>query len=444
VSRALAPQGAAGSSDALLERLQALHPKVIDLSLGRIQRLLSALGDPHLQIPPVVHVAGTNGKGSTIAFMKAALEAAGKSVHVYTSPHLVRFHERIAVRGAPIGEADLAMLLAECEIMNRGEPITFFEITTAAAFLAFSRTKADYALLEVGLGGRLDATNVVPRPLAAIVAPIGIDHQEFLGSSLAEIAGEKAGILKAGAPCISARQPAEAEAVIERQAARLGCPLLRAGEDFDVHEEHGRLIYQDTDGLLDLPLPRLNGRHQHGNAALAIAALRAAAPVNEAAIAKGLTEARWPARLQRLTKGPLVELAPEGADIWLDGAHNVMGAEALAQAMSDIEERSQRPLTLVLGMLRTKDAEGFLAAFRGLVRHLITVPVSASAAGLAPGALYDIAAGLGFEVRPAQSVMEAVAFAAETADMELRAREAPRILICGSLYLAGEVLRENA
>lgn len=441
---ALAPRGAA-SSEALLSRLEALHPKVIDLSLGRIQRLLAALGDPHLRLPPVVHVAGTNGKGSTIAFMKAALEAAGKTVHVYTSPHLVRFHERIAVRGAPIGEAELAVLLAECEIMNRSEPITFFEITTAAAFLAFSRTKADFTLLEVGLGGRLDATNVVPRPLAAVIAPVGIDHQEFLGVSLAEIASEKAGILKAGVPCISARQPPEAEAVIERQAARLGCRLVRAGEDFDAHEEHGRLIYQDTDGLLDLPLPRLKGRHQHANAALAIAALRViGAPADEAAIAKGLGEARWPARLQRLTKGPLVEIAPEGADIWLDGAHNVMGAEALAQAMSEIEERSQRPLTLILGMLRTKDAEGFLAAFRGLARHLITVPVSGSAAGLSPGALYDIAAGLGFEARPAQSVEEGMRFAAETADMELRAGEAPRILICGSLYLAGEVLRENS
>ncbi|MFO1187123.1 MAG: folylpolyglutamate synthase/dihydrofolate synthase family protein [Alphaproteobacteria bacterium] len=439
-----APRGA-GSSGALLARLEALHPKVIDLSLGRIQRLLASLGDPHLKLPPVIHVAGTNGKGSTIAFMKAALEAAGRSAHVYTSPHLVHFHERIAVKGVPIGEAELAVLLAECEIMNRGELITFFEITTAAAFLAFSRTKADYTLLEVGLGGRLDATNVVPKPLASVIAPIGIDHQEFLGSSLAEIAAEKAGILKAGIPCLSARQPPEAEAVIERQAARLGCRLLRAGEDFDAHEEHGRLIYQDTDGLLDLPLPRLKGRHQHANAALAIAALRAVgAPTNEPAIAKGLAEVRWPARLQRLTRGPLIALAPEGADIWLDGAHNVMGAEALAQAMSEIEERSQRPLTMILGMLRTKDAEGFLAAFRGLVRHLITVPVSASAAGLAPGALYDIASGLGFEARPAQSVDEAVRFAAETADMELRAREAPRILICGSLYLAGEVLRENS
>jgi dihydrofolate synthase/folylpolyglutamate synthase len=428
----------------LLERLSALHPRSIDLSLGRTVRLLSALGDPHLKLPPVIHVAGTNGKGSTIAFMKAMLEAAGKSVHVYTSPHLVRFHERIVVRGAPIAEPALAMLLAECELMNRGEPITFFEITTAAAFLAFSRARADYTLLEVGLGGRFDATNVVASPLAAVIAPIGLDHQEFLGRSLAEIAGEKAGIIKAGTLCLTARQPPEAETVIEREAAKAGCRLIRAGEEFDFHEEHGRLIYQDTDGLLDLPPPRLQGRHQHGNATLAIAALRAiAAPVTEAAIGRGLRTARWPARLQRLTKGPLVDLAPEGADIWLDGAHNVMGAEALAQAMSEIEERSQRPLTMIFGILRTKDAEGFLGCFRGLVRHLIPVPVRNSAAGLEPGVLYDIAAGLGFEARPAQSLMEAMAIAAETADIELRAGEAPRILICGSLYLAGEVLREN-
>jgi dihydrofolate synthase/folylpolyglutamate synthase len=428
----------------LLERLSALHPKSIDLSLGRTLRLLSALGDPHLKLPPVIHVAGTNGKGSTIAFMNAMLEAAGKSVHVYTSPHLVRFHERIAVRGAPIAEHALAILLAECELMNRGEPITFFEITTAAAFLAFSRTRADYTLLEVGLGGRFDATNVVAPPHAAVLAPIGIDHQEFLGRTLAEIAGEKAGIIKPGTLCLTARQPREAETVIEREAARRGCRLIRAGEDFDFHEEHGRLIYQDTDGLLDLPPPRLQGRHQHANAALAIAALRAiAAPVAEAAIAQGLRTARWPARLQRLTKGPLVDLAPEGADIWLDGAHNVMGAEALAQAISEIEERSQRPLTMIFGILRNKDAEGFLGCFRGLVRHLIPVPVRNSAAGLEPGVLYDIAAGLGFDARPAQSLTEAMAIAAETADIELRAGEAPRILICGSLYLAGEVLREN-
>ncbi len=273
------PAPAAASSEALLARLTALHPKVIDLSLGRIERLLHALGDPHLKLPPVIHVAGTNGKGSTVAFMKAMLEAAGKSAHVYTSPHLVKFHERIVVRGKPVAEEELALLLAECEIANHGDPITFFEITTAAALLAFSRTKADYTLLEVGLGGRLDATNVVPKPLATVIAPIGIDHQEFLGTTIAEIAAEKAGILKPGVPAIVARQVPEADAVIEHTAARLRAPLTRAGEDFDAHEEHGRLIYQDTNGLLDLPVPRLKGRHQYANAALAIATLRTVAPI---------------------------------------------------------------------------------------------------------------------------------------------------------------------
>jgi dihydrofolate synthase/folylpolyglutamate synthase len=438
------PIGPAASSETLLARLSALHPKVIDLSLGRTLRLLSALGDPHHNLPPVIHVAGTNGKGSTIAFMKAMLEASAKSVHVYTSPHLVHFHERIVLRGKPIAENELALLLAECEVINRGEPITFFEITTAAAFLAFARTPADLTLLEVGLGGRFDATNVVPKPLATLIAPVGIDHQEFLGASVAQIAGEKSGIIKPGVPVISARQPSAAEAVIEREALRQGSKLVRAGEDFDAHEEHGRLIYQDADGLLDLPLPRLKGHHQFGNAALALAGLRCAGiALTEAAIAKGLQNAHWPARLQRLTRGALVDLAPEGADIWLDGAHNVMGAEALAQAISEIEERSPRPLTMIVGLLKTKDAEGFLAAFHGLARHLITVPVRASAVGMTPGALYDIAARLGFDARAAQDVSEAISYAAEAAEIELRATEAPRILICGSLYLAGEVLREN-
>ena len=432
------------SSRALLDRLQELHPRIIDLSLERIFRLLSALGDPHLNLPPVIHVAGTNGKGSTIAFLKAMLEAAGKRVHVYTSPHLVRFHERICVAGKPISDSRLAAVLADCERANSGAPITFFEITTAAAFHAFTQSGADYTLLEVGLGGRLDATNVVPQPIASIISPIGIDHQEYLGSTLAEIAGEKAGIIKPGARCISARQPAEAERVIERAAAHAGVELIVAGQDFDAHEEHGRLIYQDMDGLLDLPLPQLKGRHQYANAALAIATLRAAKiPVRDQSITRGLETAYWPARLERLTKGPLIDLAPPGADIWLDGAHNVMGAEALAQAISDIEERNPRPLTLILGMLTTKDAFGFLGAFQGLVRHLITVPVHHSAAGFEPGALYDLAAKAGFDARPARSIEEAVRFATEYAEWELRAREAPRILICGSLYLAGEVLKDN-
>ena len=439
------PNGSTVTSDELLARFQTLHPKLIDLSLERIRRLLADLGDPHLHLPPVIHVAGTKGKGSTIAYLKAMLEAAGKSVHAYTSPNLVRFHERIVVRGKEISEDSLVDLLMECERVNRGQPITFFEITNAAAFLAFARMRADFCLLEVGLGGRFDSTNVIEHPAATIITALGIDHTEFLGPTLADIAYAKAGILKRGAPAIIARQPEEAEAVVLAEAAKLSVELWVAGQEFDAHEEQGRLVYQDGDGLLDLPLPRLLGRHQIGNAAVAIATLRRLKirNVGEDAIAEGLRSVVWPARLQRLTRGPLVELGPEGSDIWLDGAHNVMSGEALAGAISDIEEKSPRPLYLIIGMLKTKDAEGLLAAFQGLARHVFTVPVALSPASLSAGELYDIATGLGFDARPARDPEEAMAYAAETAEMELEAGESPRILICGSLYLAGEVLAHN-
>jgi dihydrofolate synthase/folylpolyglutamate synthase len=442
-------------SSKLLARLQLLHPKVLsappagpqgdrpNLSLDRIRALLADLGNPHLKIPPVIHVAGTKGKGSTVAFLRSMLEAGGKRVHSYTSPHLVRFHERIVVAGKEISEDALVSVLEECERVNDGRPITFFEIANAAAFLAFSRTPADFTLLEVGLGGRLDSTNVIEHPLATVITQVGLDHIEFLGSTIEEIAFEKAGILKRGVPAIVARQVPEAETVIEREAIKRGdVELIMAGSDFDAHEEHGRMVFQDSDGLLDLPLPRLLGRHQIGNAALAIATLRKLdiPGVGEAAIAEGLRSVDWPARLQRLSGGPLAELAPEGADVWLDGAHNLMSGEALAQTMTEIEERSPRPLYLIVGMLKTKDAEGLLAAFKGLARHVFTVPVAGSAASLSAGALYDIASSLGFDARPAHDVAEALEFAAELAEHDLVPGEAPRILICGSLYLAGEVL----
>ena len=451
------PSAPSITSDELLARLAELHPKTMPgtagpqgdrpvLSLDRITRLLADLGNPHLRIPPVIHVAGTKGKGSTVAFLRSMLEAAGRSVHAYTSPHLVRFHERIVIRGREVSEPELVSLLAEVERVNNGQPITFFEFTNAAAFLAFARTRADYTLLEVGLGGRYDSTNVIDHPAAALITPVGIDHVEYLGDTIEKIAYEKAGILKRGSPGIIAHQDPGGLAVIEREAARLGVELVLAGTDFDAHEEHGRMVYQDADGLLDLPLPRLLGQYQISNAALAIAALRQikVRGLDEQAIAAGLRNVSWPGRMQRLTKGPLVDLAPEGADVWLDGAHNLMSGEALAQTMSEIEERSARPLYLIIGMLKTKDAHGLLEAFKGLARHVFTVPVAGSQASLSAGALYDVATTIGFDARPARDVEEAMTFASEMAELELGADEAPRILICGSLYLAGEVLRDNS
>ena len=432
------------TSDAVLERLLTLHPKRIDLVLDRIQRLLAALGHPEKKLPPVVHVAGTNGKGSVCAYLRAMLEANGYRVHVYTSPHLVRFNERIRLAGSLISEEELSAVLEECERVNDGAPITFFEITTAAALLAFSRQPADAAILEVGLGGKYDATNVIEKPAAICITPVALDHQEFLGTSLAGIAAEKAGIIKAGVPCIVGPQPDEAREVIVRAGDRLGAPLFVYGEDFHAHEERGRLVYQDENGLLDLPLPKLQGRHQIANAAVAIAALRRVSRhwAREAAIERGLRTVEWPARMQRLLRGPLVDAAPKGAEVWLDGGHNPHGAAALAQSMADLEERAPKPLYLVCGMLRTKDALGFLSAFRGLARHVSTLAVPGEEASLGAGALYDEARAAGLEATPADSLDDAMMQVAAWA----QAREAegpPRVLICGSLYLAGHVLAEN-
>ena len=430
--------------DAILARLLALHPKKIDLSLERMWRLLAALGHPERRLPPVIQVAGTNGKGSTIAFMRAILEAAGRSVHVYTSPHLVRINERFRL-GAPgggrlVSDAELAAAFAECERVNGDAPITVFEITTAAGLMLFARHPADVLLLEVGLGGRLDATNVVEHPVASVIAPVSRDHMEFLGDSLALIAAEKAGILKRGVPAVIALQPAEALAVIERAAARAGAPLAIAGEHWTVGEERGRLVYQDDDGLLDLPAPRLAGRHQFENAGLAIAALRAVKdwklPI--AAYEAGLAQADWPARLQRLPPGPLTALAPAGSELWLDGGHNPAGGRVLAAGLADLEERVPRPLILVVGMLANKDVEGFLANFAGLARRVIAVPMGEAENGHAPQAIADAARRAGIPAEARASVAEELTRAGQ-----LNTEPAPRILITGSLYLAGAVLAAN-
>ncbi len=429
--------------DSILARLLALHPKRIDLSLDRIERLLAALGNPERQLPPVIHVAGTNGKGSTIAFARAMLEAAGKRVHVYTSPHLVRFNERFrlgaAGGGKLVSDDELAAALAECERANGEAPITVFEMETAAAFILFSRQPADVLLLEVGLGGRLDATNVIERPLVSVITPVSLDHAEFLGDKLEGIAGEKAGIIKRKVPVVIAPQHPEALAVIERRAAALRAPLHVAGEHWNVHLEHGRLVYQDDDGLLDLPAPKLQGRHQFDNAGVAIAALRVAGQALALpAFESGLIRADWPARLQLLSQGSLATLAHAGSELWLDGGHNPDGARAIAAALGDFEERVPRPLVLVVGMLSTKDCEGFLRNFAGLARCLIAVPIPRQDKTLPPEVIADAARAVGIPAESRDDILAALA-----AIVRLDLAPPPRILITGSLYLAGEVLALN-
>jgi dihydrofolate synthase/folylpolyglutamate synthase len=428
----------------ILARLASLHPKRIDLTLDRVRRLLDRLGHPETRIPPVIHVAGTNGKGSTVAFLRAILEAAGLRVHVYTSPHLVRFNERFRLGrpggGVLISDEELRVALDRCERVNAGEPITIFEIETAAAFCLFADHAADVTLLEVGLGGRLDATNVIERPLASVISTVGMDHVEFLGDTLAKIATEKAGIIKRGVPVICAAQPPEAEAAIEQIARRAGAPVHAAMQDWHVNIENGRLVYSDERGLLDLPAPRLFGRHQVDNAGLAIAALRAipALRIEAAAFEQGIARAEWPARMQRLSAGRLVEAAPKDAEVWLDGGHNPDGGRIIAAALGDLEERVPRPLVVIAGMMGNKDARGFLANFAGQTRHIIAVAIPDQDNAMPPAVLAEAARALDMRVETASSVEAALRRIATLAyDVP------PRILITGSLYLAGHVLAEN-
>jgi dihydrofolate synthase / folylpolyglutamate synthase len=436
-------------SSALLDGLLALHPKKIDLALDRMLRLLEDLGNPQLKLPPVIHVAGTNGKGSACAFSRAMLEAQGLKVHTHTSPHLVRFHERIRIAGELISEEELCAILEEVELVNDGRPITFFEITGAAMFLAFSRHRADATVLEVGLGGTFDATNVVPRPAMTIVQPVGLDHIEFLGSDIATIAGEKAGIIKPGIPVVVGPQDEIAREVILRRADTLSAPAFVFGQDFFGRQEHGRMVYEDETGLLDLPLPKLMGRHQIDNAAVAIAGLRHAMrdgkPLGwgaDDAVEKGLRTVDWPGRLQHLSHGPLVADAPDDSEIWLDGGHNPHCAAAVSRAIADLDEKVDRPLYLICAMLKTKDAIGFLSAFKGLARHVVTVSVPGEAASLGAGALYDAARQAGLDAAPAEDLEDAMLQVGAWARAHPK-EPPPRILICGSLYLAGHVLAEN-
>lgn len=419
------------TSDVILERMMSLHPKIIDLTLDRVHRLLNRMGHPERALPPVVHVAGTNGKGSTTAMLRAGIEAAGQTAHVYTSPHLARFHERIRLAGEVIPEPDLAHYLDECYAANAGAPITFFEITTVAALVAFSRVRADWTLLEVGLGGRLDATNVVDRPALTVITPVSYDHQQYLGETLAEIAFEKAGIIKRGVPCVVGPQAPEAMAVIEAQADRMGAPLIACRRQWQVWEERGRMVFQDETGLLDLPMPNLLGGHQVDNAGAALAGLRALG-FGAAACEKAVTTAHWPARMQRLRRGPLVEAAGT-AELWLDGGHNPAAGEAIAETLGRMPPRRTH---LIVGMLNTKDVRGFLRPLAPVVTDLHAVTIPGEKNTLTAEETLEAALDTGHTAVAADSVIASV--------REIAAADpAARILICGSLYLAGQVLREN-
>ena len=419
-------------SDAILEKLMRLHPKVIDLTLDRMWRLLDALGNPQNALPPVIHIAGTNGKGSTQAMIRAGLEAAGHSVHAYTSPHLARFHERIRLAGELITEEALAAVLDECRTINGDENITFFEVTTCAAMLAMSRTPADYTLLEVGLGGRLDATNVIPAPAVTIITPVSIDHEQFLGNTIAKIAAEKAGIIKRGVPCVVGPQHDDAMDVIEQTAARLGAPLLAYGQHWHVYQEHGRLVYQDETGLLDLPLPNLLGDHQIQNAGAAIAALRFLGK-DETACEGAVSRAEWPARMQRLKTGPLVDLAGD-AELWLDGGHNAAGGAAIAKTLA---AQTGRPIHLICGMLNTKDATGYMRPLAQVASSLTGVSIPGEANTLSADETATAASQAGF-------TDVATAPDAKTALQSILQKDpTARVLICGSLYLAGVILRDH-
>lgn len=449
------------ASDDLLAKMTRLHPLMIDLSLGRIERLLGKLGSPEKHLAPVVHVAGTNGKGSVTAFLKAMLEAAGLRVGAYTSPHLVDFHERITLPSgtpraraadehpsAPISETKLVDILTRVLDVNAGEAITFFEITTAAAFLAFSEADCDIVILEVGLGGRFDTTNVIANPALTIITPVSMDHMDKLGGSLAKIAFEKAGILKSGVAAVIAAQPMEALITIEQVATEIGAPLVVWGRDYDAYEQNGRMIFQGKDLLLDLNLPTLMGRHQIRNAGVAVASaveLRRVLPqlqdrLSDRAIERGISKVRWPARLQRLNEREFAGLSrrlPRESELWLDGGHNEAAGQALAQAMADLEERAPKPLLLVVGMMAQKDAAGFLKPFAGLARQIIAVPIAAAGeAGQDAAELGAIAAQLGFSSTTVADINEAIDLSGSLI------HEPVRILICGSLYLAGSILAQ--
>ncbi|MEX2696736.1 folylpolyglutamate synthase/dihydrofolate synthase family protein [Rhizobium mongolense] len=443
------PRGQTAVSEAAQEinKLMGLHPKGFDLSLDRITRLLEVLGNPQNRLPRVIHVAGTNGKGSVTAFCRALLEAGGYGVHVHTSPHLVNWHERYRIglkggRGQFVDDAVFAEALRRVAEANAGQKITVFEILTAVTFLLFSEHPADAAIIEVGLGGRFDATNVIADPAVSVIMPISLDHQPYLGDRVELIAAEKAGIMKPGHAVVIGHQEYDAVLdVLMSTAERLHCPTAVFGQDYMAHEEYGRLVYQDEFGLADLPLPRLPGRHQYANAAAAIRAVKAAGfVVTEAMMEKAMNSVEWPGRLQRLTEGRLIAHAPAGAEIWVDGGHNPGAGEVIAEAMANFEEKQPRPLYLITGMINTKDPVGYFRAFVGLAEKVFCVPIRGSDAMIDPVILSNSAYDAGLVAEPKSTVGEALDAIKEILDPQA---PAPRILIGGSLYLVGDVLVDN-
>ncbi len=422
-----------------LEHFTTLYPKLIDLSLDRMVRLLSDLGDPHLRLPPVIHVAGTNGKGSTIAAMRSVLESGGYKAHVYTSPHLVRFAERIRLVGSLVDEGFLAELLRHVEEANAGRPITFFEVTTAVAFLAFSRIPADTVLLETGMGGTFDATNVIARPLVTVITSISMDHMQYLGDTIAKIAQEKANIMKPGVACISVAQHPDAAAVIAATAERVGAMLKVQDRDWRIQaDERGGLIFSGAHETWRTPEPNLLGRHQHQNVGAALAALEQSGfSIPPFAIRGGMRAIEWPARAQRLKTGPLVAALSWACELWLDGGHNEGGGRVLAALIDEYWKDQQ--LHIIAGMLTTKAAEDFLVHLVSRAASLTAVPVVGHAAAYAPDDLATAAGRAGFrDAGTADSLAQALE------RIKAIAVGRYRVLICGSLYLAGEVLKENS
>ena len=427
--------------DPILERLSRLHPKTIDLSLDRLLGLLATLGNPQVRLPPVIHIAGTNGKGSTVAMLRAIHEAAGRRPHVYTSPHLVRFTERIVVAGSEIAPDHLSDLLITCEQANNGRPITMFEITTAAALLAFAQDKADLTLLEVGLGGRFDATNVIPAPALSVITPVSLDHQHFLGNTVEAIAFEKAGILKPGVPAVIGRQRASAMQVITDRAAELSAPIAAFGRDWHIHGDGEEMVFEAGRITRRLKRPALSGDHQIDNAGLALTAaelLQQRFPVAASDLETGMAAVRWPARLQRLTHGPMLEDLPASVEIWVDGGHNADAAEAIAATVGRwLPDNPGLSVHLIFGTLTSRNPADYLRPFRGLVESVHTVAISGEANTVDPRDAAAAGCALGLAASPASSVRDAVAaICADAADRQ-------RILICGSLYLAGTVLRSH-
>ncbi|MBI4920867.1 MAG: bifunctional folylpolyglutamate synthase/dihydrofolate synthase [Devosia nanyangense] len=422
-------------TDAILKRLTALYPKFMDLQLDRELRLLDELGRPQDHLPPVIHVAGTNGKGSTIAYLRAFLEAAGKRVHVFTSPHLVRFNERIRLAGKLVSSRKLNVTLEEVEAINAGRAITQFEITTSAALKLFAETPADYLLLEVGLGGTFDSTNVIDHPAGVVITPVDLDHQAYLGDTVAKIAANKAGILKRGSPAVIGRQRDEGFETIERMAAKLRISPFVQGRDYDGYPSQGRLAYQDEDGLLDLPPPALIGPHQFDNAALAIAAVRHfKLPVTDRQIAEGLRKVVWPARMQPL-KGRLRDLLPRADELWLDGGHNAHGAAALARSLEEMNAARPAPLVLIIGMMNTRPPADFLEPFRAMSPKVLTLSIPGEPNAHPARYIAEEGRKAGFDAVPYRELLPALHNAAKVKNA--------RVVICGSLYLAGDVLQKN-